>query len=151
MDAVTSSFVAEHAEAGADCPTCGQLVKAYRRALTAAGARTLIALHRYAGGQYASIPDLARLRLRDVAHQGGYLTLGHYWGLIEEESRVRGDGGRAGWWRLTEFGHNFVTGADSISRYAHVYDGVVQMFSGELVGIRQSLGASFNYDELMGR
>lgn len=135
---------------GAKCPCCRQLAKVYRRNLTSVAARAVTALYRDHGLTFGHMPTVARHRLPDVAHQGGYLVLGAHWDLIEEERELRPDGGRAGWWRVTDLGEAWVRGHATVPKYAHVYDGRCLRVDGEQVTIEDALGARFSYAELMG-
>lgn len=72
-----------------------------------------------------------------------------HWGLIEEEPIVRPDGGRAGWWRITPFGQQFVLGNSTVPKYARLYDGRCLGLEGVPVTIRDCLGTKFNYADLM--
>jgi hypothetical protein len=138
----------ELVNAGCRCPCCTQLAKVYRRPMTAIAATALIALYRTCGTDYGHMPTIAKQQLRNVAHQGGYITLSHYWDLIEEESAQRDDGGRVGWWRVTPAGKAWILGG-VIPKYAHIYDGRCLGLAGEPVGIVACLGTKFDYDELM--
>lgn len=133
---------------GDRCPCCGQFAKVYSRKMTAFTARAMIAMYRYYRTEFVQMPELIRQRLTSQT-QGGYATLGLYWGLIEEENQRREDGGRAGWWRLTELGIQFVLGEISVPKHARIYDGRILGYSDERVTIRDTLGTKFNYDELM--
>lgn len=148
-------WLRERVDEGAGCPCCGQYAKVYRRAMTATTARTMIAMYRVERyrlnpNAFAHVPTLLRTYARDVAHQGGYATLAQHWGLIEEERRVREDGGRAGWWRLTPAGFAFVRDTLRVPKYVRLYDGrVLSHDDDEGVGIRDVLGKRFNYNDLM--
>ena len=141
-------FVLEHLEEGVDCPACGQTAREYRRSMTATCARVLLALYRQ-DPAFVHLPTLAAEQLPDVAHQGGYLTLAHYWQLIEEEPTVREDGGRAGYWRLTAAGRDFVEHRCTVPRYAHIFNGRRRRYSGVQVSITAVLGARFDYNALV--
>jgi hypothetical protein len=84
-----------------------------------------------------------------VVNQGGQQTIAHYWGLLEEERTKRGDGGRSGYWRVTDKGSSFVMNELSVPKYCVLYDGRPLRYEGEMVGIVESLGTKFNYRELM--
>ena len=128
--------------AGAQCPCCTQKAKVYRRSIHATKAATLIKLYR-AGGvrEFIHTPDLP-----GDTHEVSQLS---WWGLVEEELIRRPDGGRAGFWRVTELGARWVKEEVSVHRYAHVYDGRVLRRDGEPWSIRQALAKKFRYDELM--
>lgn len=128
---------------GVHCPTCGQFAKVYKRNINSGMAQSLITMY-HAGAEhdFIYIPDAVGARSREE----GKLR---YWGLVEEATTPRPDGGRAGWWKLTERGVLFVRGERTVMKYAHVFNNEVVGYSGDQVGIRDALGKKFNYQELM--
>jgi hypothetical protein len=126
---------------GITCPTCDQYAKVYRRNINSGMARSLILLYRQGPG-FVHVPTAIGARSREE----GKLA---YWGLAEEEHVVREDGGRAGWWRITSLGVQFVLGRVSVQKYALVYNGRVLEHDGPPWTIRDALGKRFNYAELM--
>lgn len=139
----------DKADDGADCPCCTQRVKVYRRLLTSVAARGVLALYEDAGRGWGHMGDIARKRLPDVAHQGGYLVLGHHWDLIEEDTRKRSDGGRQGWWRVTALGELWLREEESVPKYARVYNGRCLGLHGDLVSVRDALGQGFDFGHLV--
>lgn len=135
---------------GVPCPCCDQFVKEYRRKLPAATTRVLIALYRHNEGRdFIFLPDLLDT-MTGTPHQGGYGTLGQFWGLMERRQGERDDGSkRVGWWRLTDLGRAFVRGEATVPVYAYIYNGKLRRYAGDPVDVRTSLGHRFNYDELM--
>lgn len=128
---------------GAECPVCHQHVQMYKRKLNSGMARSLIEMYKIGGTDWVHLPtQMKSLRSREE----GKLR---YWGLVEEEKDRREDGGRAGWWRVTEEGKAFVIDLSSVPKYAKVYNGKCYGLEGEPVTIRQCLGDKFNYDALM--
>lgn len=127
---------------GASCPCCGQLAKIYKRRVNSGMARSLITMWRRAGTEWAYIPEVIGAKSREE----GKLA---YWGLLEEATDKRDDGGRAGWWRITTQGKQFVHNLIKIPRYARIYDGHLLGFTGEYVTIYDALGAKFDYELLM--
>ncbi|MDQ3307565.1 MAG: hypothetical protein M3499_04290 [Actinomycetota bacterium] len=146
--AEAQDWLRERLDEGAACPCCTQLAKVYRRKINAVSARALIALYRLGPG-FHHMPTIARTHLTDVAHQGGYLTLSQHWRLIEEELELRDDGGRAGWWRITDLGARFTLNQIRLPKYARIYDGRCLGLIGEPQGIRDALGTKFDYRNLM--
>jgi len=138
-------------EDGAECPCCTQFAKVYKRKLTSCGARTLIRMWRDSGLEWVHVPTLLKTQLPDIAHQGGYATLGQHWRLIVESPDEREDGGRVGWWRVTELGERFVREQVTIQKYARLYDGRCMNLVGSEISIKDALGTKFDYNELMGR
>lgn len=135
---------------GHPCPCCTQLVKVYRRTMTAVATRALIALYLEAGFEYAHMPTVMRKRVADSAGQGGISTLAHNWGLMEPMPGQRDDGSnRMGWWRITDLGHRFVLGQATVPKYARTFNGRCLGLVGEPVTVMDALGKKFNYAELM--
>lgn len=135
-----------HVDDGVRCPACDQMAKVYKRPLHSGVARVLIAMYHDDSDPegWVYIPSLRGIEL------GGDTAKARYWGLIEERPERRDDGGRAGWWRLTNLGRSFVRGTVSIPKYARIYDGRCLGLKGDPVTIRDVLGQKFNYDDLMG-
>jgi hypothetical protein len=137
------------ADDGSTCPCCTQRVKVYRRNLTSVAARAVLALYEECGRGWGHMGDVARKRLADVAHQGGYLVLAQHWGLIEEDTRKRSDGGRQGWWRVTALGELWLRGEEPVPKYARVYNGRCLGLHGDLVTVRDALGEGFDFGHLV--
>jgi len=127
---------------GDHCPVCQQHFKVYRRKINSGMARSLISMYRAGKTEFIHIPTTIGSRSREE----GKLR---YWGLVEEETALRPDGGRAGYWRVTEMGELFVLGKVKVPMYAEVYDGERLSLSGDMVGIIDALGQKFHYGELM--
>lgn len=138
-------WLREHVEKGAECPLCHQFSKVYRRTITSAMARAL-ALIWHEGGWgkklYVHVPSV------DPARGGDVAKLEH-WGLLEEERTVRTDGGRAGYWRLTRRGEEWLEGRISVPKYARVYNGKLLSLTGPAWTVFEALGKRFDYRELM--
>lgn len=128
-------------ENGIDCPVCDQRAQVYRRKIHAGMARTLVAMYREGQRAPVYLPDIPQ-KSRDSS----YLAL---WGLIEEEGVRRDDGGRAGWWRVTEKGERWLKNETWVHKYAYVYDGAVLWHEGVPWTIRDALPTFFNFRELM--
>lgn len=130
------------AKDGVQCPACSQHVKIYRRKLNSGMARSLIAMYRSSGLEPMHVPTAIGARSREE----GKLA---YWGLVKEVAVLRPDGGRAGYWHVTEAGERFVQGKITVPKYALVYNGGRLGLEGEPVTIQDVLGDRFNYAELM--
>lgn len=130
-------------EKGATCPCCGQMAKVYKRKINANMVRSLILGYQAAGMGWFHAPSVARDR--------GEMSKLRYWELVEEEQALRLDGGRAGFWRLTQLGQLFVLGLVSVAAHALIYDSKLLRLdeSSGKVNIHEALGARFNYQELM--
>lgn len=136
---------------GIDCPCCGQLVKVYRRPMTATTARTMIVMDRYHQPEgWTHVPTLMREHLADVAHQGGYATLAQHWGLIETmPEAVREDGSnRTGVVAADRCGLPVRLGRAARGEIRPL-DNQVLSHDGPRIGIREALGSKFDYDALM--
>lgn len=142
-------FVLDNRPEGVHCPACDQFAKEYLRNMTAFTAKAMIAMYWHHRNEYVHMPTLIRNYLPGLT-QGGYATLSKYWGLIEEETKVRPDGGRAGYWTLTTEGVNFLMRAP-VPKYAVIYDGRLLRYDGELVTIEDILKEPFDLDALMDR
>lgn len=127
---------------GTTCPCCGQFAKVYKRKLHSAMARDLILAYRRAGTEWFHVRQV-------LGHDGGDFAKLAMWDLIEEAGERRPDGGRAGWWQITESGVLFVSGLGQVSKYARVYNGRRINLTGPLVTIEDCLGERFNYHQLM--
>lgn len=136
-------WLRERVDDGERCPCCTQLAKVYRRKVTSPMARGLIKQYRLAGMDYAHSASL----VKSETHEFSQLS---WWGLVEEKSEVRDDGGKAGWWRLTRLGRDFVLNRTVTPKYARIFDGrVLELAPGDEVSIIDALGTKFNYSELM--
>lgn len=139
----TRAFLREHMRGnGAICPSCEQAVKVYRRKLNSTLARALIQLYRH-GGEHDFIHAPS---LPGDTHE---MSQASWWGLIFDEGQRREDGGRAGFWKLSERGVRFVLGQGRIEEHAVIYNGRCVALEGQAVSILDSLGARFDYAELM--
>lgn len=135
-------WLRERLDDGASCPLCTQHAKVYRRKINSGMARALIVQYRQVGREYAHTSSLCRF-----THEAGQLS---WWGLLEQETDRRPDGGRSGYWRVTDKGEQFVRSLIPVEKYARIYDGrLLRLDGGEMVWITDSLGTKFNYQELM--
>lgn len=131
---------------GGICPCCQQGVKVYKRKLASSAAYGLITMYRHHGTAFGHAPTTA-----DLARLGGELARLSLWGLLEEKSEMRDDGGRAGWWRVTERGEAFVQNRCRVPKHVRVYAGqVLGLDNIETTSVLEALGDKFNYAELMG-
>ena len=128
---------------GARCPCCGQFAKVYHRSLNCGMVVSLIRMYRRFGLEWQHIPTTIPARSREE----GKLAC---WGLIEDSDETREDGGRAGYWRVTQKGKAFILGELKVPKYINVYDGVCLGLDGEMVSIKDCLGTKFDLQELMG-
>ena len=136
----------ERIDEGETCPCCKQFAKIYKRTINSTMARALILIYRSYEQEFGSIPEL---RAALAPHHSNEEPKLRYWGLLEEEGVRRPDGGRAGYWRVTDDGVAWIYHYRTVPKYAHIYDGRRLRSSGPEVTIRDALGTKFNYDELM--
>lgn len=128
---------------GATCPCCDRPVRAYRWSMYATAVRTLAGLYR-AGGTTEFV------HVNDVKGKGqGDGTRLRGWGLAEEEPDRRPDGGKSGWWRVTELGEGYLHGEAAIPRYLYAYNRRVLRAGGEPQTIEAALGKAFDFDLMM--
>lgn len=142
--AAARQLLASLLDEGQECPCCSQGARIWRRRVSSTMAWLLIEMYRRGRRGWVYLPDIPQ-KSRDGTH----LAL---WDLIEEETAVRReDGGRAGWWRVTQAGESFLLGHSTIPKYARTYAGVVLGRFGDSVSIRDCFNArsSFRYDDLM--
>ncbi len=129
---------------GAVCPACEQVAKIYKRSLNSNMSRILIRSCRAYGQEWFHAPTMS------AGHDGtGDLAKLRYWNLVEEEVSRRADGGRAGWWRVTELGADFVAQRIQVPKYARIYNGRLLGLETPSISITAALGKKFNYSELM--
>lgn len=138
------------------CPCCGQDAKMYKRKIYSASARALIAFYKYFAQpdheEWVHGPSYLSKHLGNtVVPRGGDWSKLTHWELLEEKPMIRDDGSpRAGYYRITEDGKQFVLGNSSVPKFVFVYDDRVYGFTpGEKVTIHDCLGEDFNYRELM--
>lgn len=139
---------------GIECPCCTQFVKLYRRKITSSMAYALILLYRYfrdnPGEEWVHMNDyLNSLDIPFPVKSGDNAKL-RYWGLLEEKPEKREDGSnRAGYWKVTELGSQFVEGDTAVQSHAKVFNSKSYGLVGEPISIHEALGDKFNYKELM--
>ncbi len=138
-----ADYVRTHVDKGVVCPGCGQFAKVYKRKINAGMAHSLIMMYQAAGTTWADVTKVTDRRSREE----GKLA---YWGLVEEFTEGREDGGRAGIWRVTERGRRFVHGEITVPGTAEVYNGRCLRVYGPETSIITALSDKFDYRELMG-
>lgn len=130
---------------GCHCPLCKQYAKVYQRPLNSGMARSLITMYRTFGLEFGYIPDLPA-----KSREEGKLV---HWGLVVEASEPRPDGGRAGWWRVTERGEDFILRGLRVPKYILLYDNRFLGYEdpNKLINIRDALTEKFSLEDLMRR
>ena len=144
-------WVHDNLDFGVTCPCCDQLAKRYHRALNSGMARSLITMykiHRRKGFEHW-IHLATEMRSDRNSREEGKLASA--WGLLEELNEQREDGGRAGYWRLTQKGKSFVENRTVVPKYAFFYNAEFTGFdrTAGTVNIKDCLRDKFNYSELM--
>jgi len=137
-----AAWVEGHRDEGIHCPGCGQLAKVYHRRINSGMARSLIAMYRKAGTDFLHLPTAISARSREEGRL-------RWWGLVEEATEPRPDGGRAGWWRVTDKGASFIKGHVAVRERALIYDNTLLGLEGPWVTIHDALGNKFNLNDLM--
>ena len=139
---------------GAICPCCTQVVKLYHRPISSSMAHALILIYKYLDNH----PDMEWVHMNNYLNtldlplpvKSGDNAKLRYWGLIEEKKEMREDTSkRAGYWKLTELGRQFVEGKTGVQQYAKIFGSKCYGLAGEHIGIEDALGKKFNYKELM--
>jgi hypothetical protein len=140
----TKAFLRANYEKGCRCPACDQHVKLYKRPLGAGMARSLILISKGPKIDAGGWVDIKSIDVRG----GDYAKL-RYWGLIEQRANDDEKKKDSGLWRVTQKGLKFINDQVRVPSHAHVYNDKVRAFSDVDVNIRQALGKSFDYSELM--
>lgn len=134
----------ENRHEGVSCPSCEQYVKVYRRTINGGMVRTLATMYQKAGLEFVHVPSLKV----DTNHEVSQLA---WRGLVEEEKRVREDGGRAGFWRVTVAGALWLKGVTSAPKYAIVYNNkVLELTEDDTVRVSDVKTKNFNLQEVIG-
>jgi len=141
------AWLREQRSDGVRCPCCNQFAKIYKRPINAGIASAMIRMYRVGKTNWIHKPTV----LKGVGAAARDESIARYWGLIEEEIEVkRDDGGRAGWWRITPKGEQWILGQILVPKYAYIYDARLLEVDGPPTSIRTALGLKFDYEELMG-
>lgn len=130
---------------GDRCPVCKQHCKIYRRKITSSMVTTAAKVRRAQDGPnsndgYVYLPDIFQ-------HSRDFATMA-YFGLAGQAPGKRIDGGRPGWWRITEDGMEFLRGNKKVHKYALIYNGARIGYDGEEISVRE-IAPEFRFDELM--
>jgi hypothetical protein len=133
---------------GVMCTNCGGFAKVYPRQLNSSMAWGLVVFYNVHGTDWGHVPSTRDPWTGDdLSKLGGEWARLRHWGLIEELQERREDGGRAGWWRITARGVEYVRNMLALPKYVILYQGGVLGHVGREITIRQT--ARFNYDEMM--
>lgn len=135
-------WLRERTTQGAPCPCCTQFAKVYLRPITSTMARDAVVIVRDAGREWFHMPTV-------LGHNTGDTAKLANWGFLEEDNRTRDDGGRAGWWRITDGLEQFVRHGLAVPKYARIYDGRSLGLTGDPVTIVDCLRERFDLAELL--
>jgi hypothetical protein len=128
---------------GTYCRLCKQHAQVYRRVIFSTMAKHLITAYQKHGREWFQKSKT----IKDTSGNWAKLSL---WGLIEEESVRKPDGGRSGWWRLTPLGVRFVKRRETLPKWVLTYNAdIIEVDDSVMVGIEDALGTKFRYDDLM--
>lgn len=144
------------AKKGAKCPCCARFTKIWKRQVTKSSVLALNALRKAdwaKPGAFHRIASLIENRHADEA------KLVH-WGLIEEAvqrdpvthaivRRSRDDTGRAGHWRITPHGRDWLAGRVTIHHWIWLYDARLLRIGEEQITAQEALGTEFDLRELL--
>jgi len=147
-------FVEAHMRVGVFCPCCGQFAKIYKRKLNVCMAYALGLIAREQKrrpNEWLHAPSyLHKAAVRGPTVRGGDFAKLVHWGALIPKPEIRNDGSnRAGFYKITKTGLDFVDGKIKLAKHIHLYAGRFCGFSTELTTFRQALGEDFDYDELM--
>lgn len=143
---VVRAYFADNVDHGLRCPLCAQFAKRYRRKLNKRMIKALrLLVQSGAALDFVHAPTVLSTAA-GPARDPGMLAL---FNLVEELQVVRDDGGRAGYWRVTEAGLAFLRGKLTLPKYALVYDGRRLGYTGDPVSIN-TVAPEFRLDDLMG-
>jgi hypothetical protein len=138
--------VQDNLRKGSVCPCCDQLAKQYRRKLNKGQAESLKAIYREGRGSERQPVHTPSLMKSAVSREEGKMAMA--WGLLEETDPPHEDGNRAGWWRVTRKGEQFVLGKISVPMYGYFYNQGFYGLEGDEVFI-QDCKARFKKNKLM--
>lgn len=137
------NYVVSRRPEGVQCPCCDQRVQEYRWSLYSTAINLLIALYKEGGTDHF-------VETKKVKGKGqGDASRLRYFELAEQESTRRPDGGKSGFWRVTERGKAFLEGKPTIYKYVWVFNGERLRFEGPPVTIEECLGKPFHFDAMM--
>ena len=130
---------------GVTCRCCGQFCKLYRRKLNSNMAAFLCRLVVRFDGE----TPIHHSEIRDSKQGRDYPHLAA-WGLMFDSPSPDGKKRRSGWWTPTSKGIDFAHRRIRVPQYALVFDGKVEGYGGEDIGVVDALGDRFDYREMMG-
>ena len=128
---------------GQVCPCCTRMAKVYKRTIYKGMIESLVGLYQNNGTD-----EFVHWSVYSPGH-GDFAKL-RYWDLIEESDQIRKDGGKAGYWKITDEGKSFLRGKTKIPKHALIYDGdLIGLDSTETISIVDAAGEDFDLSVLM--
>ena len=95
---------------------------------------------------------LAWFSVKELDLRGGSYAQLRYWKILQHDEVVREDGARgSGNWRVTEKGEAFALNLVAVTKWALVYNGKCEGYTGPRWTIIDALGSDFDYNQIMGR
>jgi hypothetical protein len=147
MQTTSSPFTDEQLDEGIACPTCGQLVKRYRRRFNSGMASTLCWLVD-AYQKIGTWIDVNSTAPRYVLQSNEISRLVH-WGMVvqkeNEDTRKR----TSGLWMPTPLATRFVLGEISVPSHVFLLNNEVTGWSESQLYLKDIKGNRFDYSELM--
>lgn len=146
---------------GCNCPICGQYAKEYERQITSAMVKTLWLVKEWfelndptLDQKYVHVDEhintLPRNRQPTTRGASGDFAKMRFWGLIAESPSIRADGSsRAGYWRITQKGVDFLMDKIKVPKTAIVFDNKLFKLTNDPVSVHDCLKKRFNYNDLM--
>lgn len=144
---------------GVNCPCCGQFVKLYRRPINSSMAWTLVLIYRYYKDRLLDEWLHVETYMKGLpgipaSLVGGDFSKLRYWGILEAkydtpETLDDPDTRRAGYYRITQKGIDFVLGKITVPRHVYLFNREVHGFSPELISIEDAFKDRYDYRRLM--
>ena len=131
---------------GVSCPSCGQLVKLYKRKLNSGMARVLVELYLNKDNGAMHVKEYLRTNKLKNNHDW---TLLSYWGLITTVVEDINRSKESGYWNITLKGIQFVEDKINVHKHVLIYNKRFTGFSPDYISIYEALGDHFDYKELM--
>lgn len=143
----TKKYLEDNRKDGVECPACGVFYREYKWTFYSTAARGLILLNRLGGAEdYVFTGDLKQ----KYGFKGqGDCSRWRFFGLATEDRDRKSNTGRAGYWKLTPLGVDFINGRATIPKKVYVVHSKPTRSEGPHVTVQQALGKRFDYDELM--
>ncbi len=130
---------------GCNCIVCGERAKWNRRSLSKKQVKALVNLYKKTQpGGYSHITEFAESR-----GDGDEIAKTRYWQLAAPGENTDKKKLHSGYWKLTDFGRQFVEGRVSIYKYVWVYRAHAMAYDGEGVSIYDCYGQHFDIREVL--